>query len=55
MNNDEIIKAIEAIIKRGNDVEIRHVYFACCSAPFLFISVKPAKYSGFYITVVSEE
>lgn len=23
MNNDEIIKAIEAIIKRGNDVEIR--------------------------------
>ena len=26
-----------------------------CSAPFLFISVKPAKYSGFYITVVPEE
>lgn len=23
MNNDEIIKAIEDIIKRGNDVEIR--------------------------------
>lgn len=23
MNNDEIIKAIEAIIKRGNDAEIR--------------------------------
>ena len=23
MNNDEIIKVIEAIIKRGNDVEIR--------------------------------
>lgn len=23
MNNDEIIKAIGAIIKRGNDVEIR--------------------------------
>ena len=23
MNNDEIIKAIEAIIKRGTDVEIR--------------------------------
>lgn len=23
MNNDEIIKAMEAIIKRGNDVEIR--------------------------------
>ena len=23
MDNDEILKAIEAIIKRGNDVEIR--------------------------------
>nr|DAY08040.1 MAG TPA: hypothetical protein [Caudoviricetes sp.]DAZ49898.1 MAG TPA: hypothetical protein [Caudoviricetes sp.] len=34
---------------------IQYVDFACCSAPFLFISVKPAKYSGFYITVVPEE
>lgn len=66
--NEEIIKAIEAIIKRGNDVEIRRKgdgYIvlevkktirknACCLALFLFFRQNPQSSAVFDNAVAPE-
>ena len=44
--SEEVIKAIEDIIKRGNDAEIRRK-----GDGYVVLEVKTAKHSGFYITV----